>query len=238
MKANLTVVVPIYNEAENIPVVVGDWIEVLNKLHVNYRLKLYNDGSTDATLKVLELLQNQYPNHIEIINKQNSGHGPTILKGYKESLDADWIFQVDSDNEMKAHHFSKLWEVKNQYDFIIGKRVQRTAPLFRKIMTYFSFVVVRLFYGKGIVDVNCPYRLMRTKAFKDVFESIPENTFAPNIIVSGMAAKKKLRIKSFAIHFDARTAGVSTLSSNIPKLLKISITSFVEIINYARKNKL
>lgn len=237
MKTNLNVVIPIYNEAENIQVVVADWIQVLDKLLISYKLKLYNDGSADSTLKVITTLKSKYPNNIEIIDKKNSGHGPTILKGYKESLEAEWIFQVDSDNEMKAHHFSKFWKNKDHYDFIIGKRVQRESPFFRKIMTYFSYLVVRLFYGKGIIDTNCPYRLMRTSAFKPVFVNIPEETFAPNIIVSGMALKKKLRIKSFNIQFNIRTIGVSTLSSNIPKLFIISMKSFVEIINYARKIK-
>lgn len=238
MKTQLNVVIPVYNEAGIIQVVIKDWIEVLNKLHIHYKIKLYNDGSTDSSLKVLRTLKDQYPDYIDIIDKKNSGHGPTILKSYRESLDAEWIFQVDSDNEIKAHYFSDFWEIRDQYDFIIGKRVNRDSPLFRKVMTYFSYVVVKLFYGKGIIDANCPYRLMRTGAFKAIFTSIPPETFAPNIIVSGMASKKKLKIKSFNIQFDTRTVGVSTLSSNIPKLLKISIQSFVEIITYARKNNL
>ena len=238
MKTQLHVVIPVYNEAEIINVVVEDWITVLNKLNINYKLKLYNDGSTDSSLEVLNIMKNHYPDFIQIIDKKNSGHGPTILKSYRESLDAEWIFQVDSDNEIKAHCFADFWNIKDGYDLVIGKRVNRDSPLFRKVMTYFSYLVVRLFYGKGIKDVNCPYRLMRTSAFKAIFTSIPEDTFAPNIIVSGMASKKKFKIKSFDIQFDTRSSGVSSLSSNVPKLLKISINSFLEIINYARKSKL
>ncbi|MEP1490513.1 MAG: glycosyltransferase family 2 protein [Algibacter sp.] len=238
MKTQLCIVIPIYNEEEIIKVVIEDWINVLNKLNISYKLKLYNDGSTDSTIEVLETLKNYYPGFIELIDKKNSGHGPTILLSYRESLDAEWVFQVDSDNEIKAHYFTDFWNIKDNYDFVIGKRVNRDSPLFRKVMTYFSFLVVKLFYRKGVKDVNCPYRLMRTSAFKDIFTSIPEDTFAPNVIVSGMASKKKLKIKSFNIQFDARTNGVSSLSSNVPKLLKISINSFLEIINYARKKEL
>lgn len=238
MKTQLYVVIPVYNEAEIIHVVVDDWITVLNKLNINYKLKLYNDGSTDSTLEVIKKWKTQFPDYIELIDKENSGHGPTILKSYRESLDAEWIFQVDSDNEIKAHYFADFWNIKDDYDLVIGKRVNRDSPLFRKVMTYFSYLVVKLFYGKGIKDVNCPYRLMRTSAFKTIFTSIPEDTFAPNLIVSGMASKKKLSIKSFNIQFDTRASGVSSLSSNVPKLLKISINSFLEIINYARKSRL
>lgn len=238
MKRDLYIVIPVYNEAEIINVVVEDWITVLNKLNISYKLKLYNDGSTDSTMEVLNTLKILYPDYIDLIDKKNSGHGPTILRSYRESLDADWVFQVDSDNEIKAHYFTDFWNIKDDYDLVIGKRINRDSPLFRKVMTYFSYLVVRLFYGKGIKDVNCPYRLMRTSVFKTIFTSIPEDTFAPNIIVSGMASRKKLDIKLVNIQFDTRTSGVSSLSSNILKLLKISINSFLEIINYARQNKL
>lgn len=238
MKTQLHVVIPVYNESEIIKVVVEDWITVLNKLNISYNLKLYNDGSTDATLEELKKLKSLYPDYMDLIDKKNSGHGPTILRSYNESLEAEWIFQVDSDNEIKAHYFTEFWNVKEHYDLVIGKRVNRDSPLFRKVMTYFSYLVVRVFYGKGIKDVNCPYRLMRTNAFKEIFKSIPKDTFAPNIIVSGMAPSKKLKIKSLNIQFDKRSSGESTLSSNMLNLLKISINSFLEIINYARKNKL
>lgn len=238
MKTELNVVIPVYNEAEIINVVVKDWATVLNRLNIKYKLKLYNDGSTDNSLKVLKTLKKQYPDCIELIDKENSGHGPTILRSYIESLDAEWVFQVDSDNEIKAHNFTDFWNSREAFDFIIGKRINRESPLFRKVMTYFSYLVVRLFYGKSIKDVNCPYRLMRVSTFKDIFLSIPKDTFAPNIIVSGMASKQKLNIKSFDIQFDTRASGESSLSSNFYKLLKISINSFIEVINYARKKSL
>lgn len=238
MKTQLCVVIPVYNEAKIIESVVEDWITVLNSLDIHYKLKIYNDGSTDSTFKELKKIKGYYPEFIELINKENSGHGSTILKSYKDSLDSEWIFQVDSDNEIRANYFKDFWKNKDDYDFIIGKRINRKSPLFRKIMTYCSYLVVRLFYGGGIKDVNCPYRLMRTDNFKDIFESIPEDTFAPNIIVSGMASQKRMKIKSLDIQFNRQTSGKSSLSSNIAKLLKVSINSFVEIIRYARKNKL
>ncbi|WP_158655174.1 glycosyltransferase family 2 protein [Flavivirga eckloniae] len=238
MKIQLYVVIPVFNEEEIIKAVVEDWITLLNKLKISYKLKIFNDGSTDSTLEELKMLKNHYPNCIELIDQKNSGHGPTILRSYRESLDSEWIFQVDSDNEIKAHYFEDFWKVKDNYDFIIGKRVNRNSPVFRKIMTYFSYLVVKYFYGKGIKDVNCPYRLMRTNVFKDIFMNIPDDTFAPNIIISGMALRKGLNVNSFDIEFNTSVNKVSSLSSNITKLARISVNSFLEIINYARKKEL
>ncbi len=238
MKNQLNLIIPVYNEEEIINVVVKDWIKVLSQLNIIYSIKLFNDGSTDSTIKILNNLEKNYPDVIKVIDKKNSGHGSTILKGYTESLDSEWIFQVDSDNEMKAHYFAKLWENRNNFDLLIGKRIDRNSPLIRKIMSYISYLVVRVFYSKGIRDVNSPYRLMRTSAFKEILTSIPRETFAPNIIISGMASKKNLKIKSYKIPFDTRLTGVNSLNSSISKLFKISIKSFTETIIYAWNNKI
>lgn len=232
---DLNIVMPIYNEDEIIEVVVKDWIMHLNMLNINYNIKLYNDGSKDNTLAVINGLKDDFPEHVVVIDKDNSGHGPTILQGYKDSLDADWIFQVDSDNEMKAKHFKLFWDARDDYDFIIGRRINRVSPLFRKVMTYISYLVVKLFYGTGVKDVNAPFRLMRTDTFKVIYHNIPEDTFAPNIIISGMACRNKMRLKSFDIEFTERTTGVPSLNSNVLKLLKISFKSFKQVISYAKK---
>lgn len=105
-------------------------------------------------------------------------------------------------------------------------------------MSYVSCLVVSIMYGRSIIDVNCPYRLMRTSFFKEIFRNIPEDTFAPNIIISGMAAKKKAKIKQYNVKFETRTTGVNSLNFNILNLLKISIKSFFQTISYARKNKI
>ena len=128
--SKLAVVIPVYNEEGSIEVVIADWAKVLDQLQIDYRLCAYNDGSKDNTHKILDGLLDKFPK-LHAIHKVNSGHGPTILKGYKENLDCEWLFQVDSDNEMKAEHFPKLWEQRDNYDFLIGKRINRQSPFSR-----------------------------------------------------------------------------------------------------------
>lgn len=103
-------------------------------------------------------------------------------------------------------------------------------------MSYVSRLVVFVMYGRGVSDVNCPYRLMRTSFFKEVFANIPEDTFAPNIIVSGAAVNKKAKIKQYNVKFETRTTGVNSLNFKILNLIKISFKSFLQTISYARKN--
>lgn len=238
MKKELSIVIPVYNEEEIIQYVIDDWIQELNQQNISYTIYLYNDGSSDQSLDVLKCYKKKYPNLINVIDKKNSGHGPTILLGYLENIDSEWIFQVDSDNEIRAFHFKKFWIDKAAYDFIVGQRINRNAPLFRKIMSYISYLVVATMYGKGIRDVNCPYRLMKTSFFKEVFTNIPKDTFAPNVIISGMAAKKKAKIRQYDVEFETRTTGSNSLNFNVMNLLKVSIKSFKQTIVYARKNRL
>ena len=237
MKKELSVVVPVYNEEEIIQHVVEDWVQELNQLLTSYVIYLYNDGSSDKSLDILKSYKRKYPNHINIIDKKNSGHGPTILQGYLDNIDSKWIFQVDSDNEIKALHFKKFWKNKADYDFIVGRRINRNIPLFRKMMSWISFFVVAAMYGRGVRDVNCPYRLMKTSFFKEFFKDVPKDTFAPNVIISGIAIKKKAKIKEYDVEFETRTTGNNSLNLNIINLLKISKKSFIQTISYARKNQ-
>ena len=61
MSMHLDLVIPVYNEDEIIKVVVKDWISVLSELNINYRINLYNDGSTDTTIDVLKTIESHYP---------------------------------------------------------------------------------------------------------------------------------------------------------------------------------
>ena len=140
----LSIIVPVYNESEVIKSVLDQWVNHLYNLKIDFELIVYNDGSSDNTLDELERASLKYK-EIKIVDKKNSGHGPTILKGYQDS-NAKWIFQMDSDNEIKVKDFDKLWLVRDNYDFVIGKRSNRVSPLPRKIITFVSRLTIQLFY--------------------------------------------------------------------------------------------
>ena len=118
----LCVVMPVYNEEEAIITVLSKWTSMLNALGVDYELHAYNDGSTDNTLSLMRGFADRN-SHVHIYDKKNSGHGPTLVLAYKNALNKnfDWIFQVDSDDEMSPEGFPSLWKLRNDYDFIVGR---------------------------------------------------------------------------------------------------------------------
>ena len=232
MSKELIVVLPVYNEAEIIQTVIKDWAITLRGLQIDFELRAYNDGSKDETARKLQEIAPIYP-ELTIINKANSGHGPTILQGYREA-NATYVFQVDSDNEMKAKYFAALWKERANYDFIIGRReFSFKVPLPRRIVSFMAKKAVHFFYGRGIADVNAPYRLMKKEKFAAIFSAIPTDTFAPNVIISGMAVRQKLQIKDYFIPTDFRATGAVSIQRM--KLLKVAMKSFRETIAFAMK---
>lgn len=229
---DLGVIVPVYNEEGAIAGVLEKWIAALDELNISYAIHAYNDGSKDASLKILNEYAASAGGKIIVHDKSNSGHGPTILSGYVQNCDCcEWLFQIDSDDEMGPECFKELWSRRSDYDFLLGTRDGRVQPLPRKIISAISRFTVRCFYGKGVSDVNSPYRLMRASCFKELYHRIPQDTFAPNVIVSGHAGRKKLRCFELPVPHGGRKTGEVSIKKW--KLLKASLRSFMQTISFA-----
>lgn len=215
--AELAVVVPAYNEAECIASVVERWAEELDRLGVDYALHLYDDGSADDTPKILDALAREHP-RLVVHRRENAGHGPTVLRGYRECAASPWILQVDSDDEMPPEAFEALWSRREEHDLLVGERVHREMPPARRLVTAVARLAVRSLFGGRVSDVNAPYRLMRSDAFAPLYRALPEDTFAPNVILTGLAAMKGLRVGTVPVPHRPRETGESSIQRL--KLLK------------------
>jgi len=208
----LTVVIPVYNEEGCIKDVVISWHDTLEKLAIDFNILILNDGSTDKTISELDYFKN-WP-RIEIISKKNSGHGPTILQGYHQAVDqARWVFQCDGDNEIKPDAFVQFWQQRDHFDALMGIRHGRKQNLVRKTISSCSRGIVFMFSGKGVLDVNVPYRLLRCQTLKKIIQHIPPDTFAPNIIISIALSKSKARIWQCPVVHQSRKTGKVSLNS-------------------------
>lgn len=220
---------PVYNEEDAIAQVLEKWVTKLDSMSFEHawQIHVYNDGSRDSTAEILKICAARHPEKIIVHEKNNSGHGPTILQGYRENASrAQWLFQTDSDDEMGPDEFPGLWEQRRDYDFLAGYRKGRKQNLSRKMITLTSRLCIRCLYGKTIRDVNVPYRLMRTEAFRDIYDRIPPDTFAPNIIISGLAARQKIPFFEMDVPYRARKTG--TVSIRNWKLWKSAVRAFFQ----------
>ena len=237
MSDRLCVVMPVYNERDAIGNVLVKWDDELRRLGIDYEIRPYNDGSKDDSLAVMQAVAGKSSGRIAPRDKPNGGHGNTILTGYREAVadGFDWVFQVDSDDEMGPEKFGELWDGRDGFDFLVGIRDGRKQALPRKIISFVSRLCVRLFYGRSVWDVNTPYRLMRVSAFRDFFEEIPLSTFAPNVILSGLAARHGLRSHEIRVPQHDRATGEVSIKKW--KLLKAAARSFFQTIGFALRTK-
>ncbi|MDD2235844.1 MAG: glycosyltransferase family 2 protein [Kiritimatiellae bacterium] len=219
----LIVVMPVYNEEGCIASVVREWTAMLDSLNMDYQLMVLNDGSKDKTGDVLSAFSSDQ--HIRVINKPNSGHGPTILQGYRMACEeAAWVFQCDSDGEMSPDAFPVLWEKREGYDALFGYRNHRIQSRGRAFISAVSRMTVRLFFGPGVHDVNTPYRLIRANVLKTILLRTPDDTFAPNIIISGELVRQKHRVFKTPVATVTRATGRSSIVKW--KLWKAAVHSF------------
>ena len=189
----LTAVIPVYNEEARIAGLVRDWAAVVEELGIDYEIILLNDGSRDGTADVLKQWHGNP--RIMAVNKENEGHGPTILRGYALAVArSEWVFQLDCDDEIKAANFPALWARRAEADFVFACRANRVQNRPRRLVTQVSAIVVRVLGGRGVCDVNVPFRLMRAGCLAPMLALIPPDTFAPNVAISGLAAKHGRRI--------------------------------------------
>jgi dolichol-phosphate mannosyltransferase len=227
---DLAVVIPVFNEEGTIGKVLRAWNSELEKLGIDFAIHTYNDGSVDNTAAVIKSLLSELP-RVVAHERPNSGHGPTILDGYLETAPTfEWVFQVDSDDEMGPEWFYKLWNIRQDHDFIVGKRYERRSSWSRKLVSLWARLAVSSCYGQGIFDVNCPYRLMRSRIFLPCFRTIPRDTFAPNVIIAGYAAH--LNMKTIEIHVPHRSRYSGRVSIAKWRLVKGAVRSMVQTVRY------
>ena len=225
----LTVVMPVYNEEKLIEGVVSDWQCELRRFSIRYELVLYNDGSTDKTKAVLEQLAERSP-ELVVKTHSNRGHGPTILRGYSEAK-GDWILQMDSDGEMDPAEFQQLWSAREKYDLILGCRQNRKESVLRRLISWTSRATVRVLFGQGIADVNTPFRLIRRTSLARILNRIPQDTFAPNVIMSGLAIRNNWRILQCWVPHKGRQGGGGSLVGM--RVWKGALRSFFQTVKAA-----
>ena len=209
----LQVVIPVYNEQSNIGTVIDQWCAQLDACSIRYSILALDDGSTDGSASVLHLLQQTWGARLELVRQPNSGHGPTILKGYRLAIERQvpWILQIDSDGQCDPGYFPQFWAERENHDFIAGYRARREDGLGRVFISLVLRGVILLISGANCRDANVPYRLMRTAAIAPLVEKIPPTCFFTNVGLTVLAQRAKLRFALIPIVFRARLGGTTTV---------------------------
>jgi len=216
LTAPLVIVIPIYNEAENIENVVVDWERTLNALALDFQFILLNDGSRDNTMEVLHRLESTNPSRVVIVDKVNSGHGRTCRLGYTAAVGSprvEWILQIDSDGQCDPGYFETFWKLRQDADCIFGRRVQRDDGWARALTSKICKAGATLLGGRDMVDPNVPYRLMRSEILAKALSRIPASFNIHNVAVTFILKKTEtVRWKYVPIRFRDRQGGSNSIN--------------------------
>ena len=109
----LYVVMPAYNEEENIEEIVTNWYKILDFGSIESKLVIADSGSTDKTNEILKKLKKKYSNLI-ILSNGLKQHGPKLIELYNYAIEnkATWIFQTDSDGQTNPLEFEEFWKLR------------------------------------------------------------------------------------------------------------------------------
>ncbi len=224
----LSIVAPVYNEAEGIEQVVLYWVKVLQETAANAEIVLANDGSTDRTLKILENLSQKIPLLKVVSYTPNRGYGYALKTAIRASK-GQWVITLDSDGQFDLADFPSLLKLQNekQLDFITGYRMKKKDNLFRVIADRSLNLIVRMMFSVSLRDTNCAMKLIRG----DLARSL-------NIEARGYPTPTEITIKLITLGAKTAETGV-THSERLQgqsklKFFRTSI-SFFRFLFYLRK---
>ena len=220
MNDKLIIVIPAYNEEENIKEVINDWYPIVEEYGNDSQLVIIDDGSKDSTFEIMTKEAETRPK-FSPITKDNSGHGATVLYGYNCALEngADYIFQTDSDGQTLPSEFEQFWNEKENYDMVIGWRNSREDGMSRVFVTKTLKFVIRICFGVKVTDANTPFRIIKATTLKEHIGDIPKDFNLSNVLLTVLLTKRNCKIKYIPITFRPRQGGVNSI--NLPRIFGI-----------------
>jgi glycosyltransferase involved in cell wall biosynthesis len=232
----LLIVIPAYNESENIEELIRQWHPIVEDKTEGSALVIVNDGSTDDTLSVLTSLKDKY-SRLNVLDKKNGGHGSAVLFGYNYAVKngADYVFQTDSDLQTDPSEFKDFWDKREDYEAIFGFRPSRGDGFGRVVVEKVVCILLKLFFGISVPDANAPFRLFKAETLKGYLELIDPDYALPNIILTAFYKYKKNKICFMPISFEARKRGKQSM--NIKKIFRVGVKSLTDFRYYRKKIK-
>lgn len=166
---SLSIFFPAFNEAENLPLVIGQALEVAPKITDKFEILVIDDGSTDSTVQVVEdIIKKNMNQKIKLIrHKKNLGYGAALKTGIYNSR-YDLVTYMDSDGQFDFHQLNKLVERIDESDIVIGYRVKRADKLIRILNGKIWNFLVGLLLSLKVRDVDCGFKLFK----RDVISKI------------------------------------------------------------------
>ncbi len=217
--SRVVVVVPTYNEIENLPLLAPRVLAQDSRIE----LLIVDDDSPDGTGKLADDLARRSPRVHVLHRSKKEGLGPAYRAGLRRALElgADFVVQMDADFSHPPETLPVLLAEIERHDVVLGSRYLRGItvvnwPIQRILISWFGNTYARLVTGLPISDTTGGFRCIRRELLERIgFERIRSNGYAFQIELNYRFVKHRARIQEIEFFFLDRTRGVSKLSKRI-----------------------
>ena len=200
-----SIVVPVYNEQDNIITLVEEIEWVMKPFNKKWELLIVNDGSTDKTEEVITSILHDKPFLRTLVFTKNSGQTSALDAGFKAAT-GYWTITLDGDGQNDPRDIPLLIETahKGSYDLVAGRRTRRQDPLYKRLISLFANSVRKRVLGDAISDTGCSLKLYRTEALKKIKLYRGMHRFLPTLFqIEG------LKVQEISVHHRKRRRGKS-----------------------------
>jgi len=163
----LSVVVPVYNEEANLPILIPKLLEVFDRLGFLYEMIFVDDGSSDGSRRLLKEMASQVPSLRWVGLKQNRGLSTALLAGMREAQ-GRIIVTLDSDLQNDPEDIPRLLNYLDRYDMATGWRQKREDPWLKRIASRIANSVRNRLSGERINDSACTLRVFKRECLQDI----------------------------------------------------------------------
>lgn len=202
---NISVVVPLYNEAESLPELYEWIVRVMNANSFTYEIIFVNDGSTDDSWKVIEGLAEKDANVHGIKFRRNYGKSPALHCGF-QAAQGSVVITMDADLQDSPDEIPELYRMitVDGYDLVSGYKQKRYDPLSKTIPTKLFNATARKVSGiKNLHDFNCGLKAYRYEVVKNIEVYGEMHRYIPYLAKNAGFAK----IGEKVVHHQARKFG-------------------------------
>ena len=163
----ISVVVPVYNEEANLPILVPKLVEVFKNLGFVHEMIFVDDGSSDGSRRLLKEMASQVPSLRWVGLKQNRGLSTALLAGMREAQ-GRIIVTLDSDLQNDPEDIPRLLNYLDRYDMATGWRQKREDPWLKRIASRIANSVRNRLSGERINDSACTLRVFKRECLQDI----------------------------------------------------------------------
>ncbi|MDC6388206.1 polyprenol monophosphomannose synthase [Maribacter sp. PR1] len=219
--SNSVVIIPTYNEIENIDAIISAVFQLPKDFHV----LVVDDNSPDGTAQQVYELQEQFNGKLFIeVRKEKSGLGTAYIHGFKWAIDKkyDFIFEMDADFSHNPTDLLRLLKAcENGADVSVGSRYKKGVnvvnwPLYRVLLSYGASFYVKMITGMRVHDPTAGFVCYKRHVLENInLDSVRFVGYAFQIEMKFRAYLKNYTIKEVSIIFRDRVKGKSKMSSSI-----------------------